>query len=80
MKTTPKIYILLQVTVFDTPGLGSDDIEDDLHNLRQILNLVKDLRNIKTVKLIYAQFDKHIKSQSILLLRCWIIWVFPSGL
>ena len=47
--------------MFDTPGLGSDDIEDDLHNLRQILNLVKDLRNIKTVKIIFTIISKHTK-------------------
>ena len=34
--------------MFDTPGLGADDVEEDLHNLQQILNLIKDLRKVKT--------------------------------
>ena len=58
--------------MFDTPGLGSDDIEDDLHNLRQILNLVKDLRNIKTVKLIFTTIEKDTL-YTIAILQCLLI-------
>ena len=36
------------MTLFDSPGLGADDVEEDLHNLQQILNLIKDLRKMKT--------------------------------
>ena len=35
--------------MFDSPGLGADDVEEDLHNLQQILNLIKDLRKVKTI-------------------------------
>ena len=37
-----------QITVFDTPGLCAEDTPDsDINTLRGVVNLVKDLRDIR---------------------------------